>query len=516
MEAWEPPPKPSKCSHPIYSNYKNLVYLGRVPGGANYTKTPYFRELHPYANRVSNLEYFLQLSGDTYYVVKPTEENVNFTISTFEQRPPLTPTSPLQSKCFDYSLAYFDSIYGHLFEDCVATNEEVHEYIEFCKSSGYTGTFSGFRTKGDLVKSPQFNTWFHGKHHYNETPIWSCVPKGEYKDKQDILANKIRLFLIPPYELLYEQIRFGKRVSIRMKNYLWSAYGFNPYNGGTNQLAIQLKSKRNRIFYDVSGWDKFLCIMRDYYKIVEKRGSFDPTTLTEFRWTAINTYDFIFKTPFGDVFRKMYGNPSGSGVTTRDNTCCHIILFAAMLAECYYIKNEKFPPFPLIMSQVAKIFGDDIVASVDDDFDHICSPGYISSFFARFGMKTKYCVAEKDLDIEKMDFLGFKFTLKNNTYLPVYDIVRLSTSFIYKGQDDGSDDPFIARAFTLMVMSYPTEHYAHFKKGFQSICDFFTNSPKDYSNTVYSYLSLRNLPDIELQKMFTGFESNLSDLLIFF
>lgn len=513
---WVPPPKPKFAPHEEYSRFENLKYLGKLPNSAKYGLDNMCRRLHPF---VVNLDIGAldDIAGDVYYMVKPTDDNVNFSIRSLENRPKLELTSHFQIECLEQSYRFFNDQYGHLYNNGVATGEEINAYINYDKSSGYLGTFSGYRTKADIITDQAFNDWMYNNQHLSEIPIWSLTPKGEMKARSDIIVNKIRLFKIPPYDLLYEQIRFSKRSSIKFKMYKWSAYGFNPYSGGANTLAQNLLTMPIRFFYDLSGWDKFVPLMHAYYDIVRKNSTIPNNLKHNFEWMIRNTVNHVFKTPFGHVFMQSYGNPSGSGSTTRDNIGMHIILVASFLIEAYYSKFEKFPSVALLNSQVIKIFGDDIVGSVSEDFSGILDDGFLSNFFARFGMKLKYCVVERNLDIEKMDFLGFKFRKIGNRFYPLYDIQRLATSMIYEGLDDGTLEPFISRAFTLMVMSYPSEHFDVFKTFFQDICDYIHKAPfVDYSSTVYSYLSMRNVSRREIDKFFTGNESCNDKLFKFF
>lgn len=504
---WEPPPIPRWQPHNIYSNFTNLEYLGKVKGGTNYGSENMFRRLHPITSDL-DITNLTKIAGDVFYMVKPTFDNVNATLNSLEQRPVLAPTSALQMDCLERSYEFFSNQYGHLYRDSIANPEEINEYINYDKSSGFTGTHSGFRYKRDLATDPDFDNWLMNNRHLDSVPIWSLSPKGEFKQRTDIEINKIRLFKIPPYDLLYEQIRFSKRVSLKFKLYKWSAYGFNPYRGGTHNLAEQLLTQPIRFFYDLSGWDKFVPLMRAYYDLVRKNSTIPEHLKKNFEWMVRNTVSCVFKSPFGDVFRQNYGNPSGSGATTRDNIAMHIILVASFLIEAYYIKFGKFPTESLLNAQVIRIFGDDIVGAVSEDFSHILEKDFLPHFFSRFGMKLKYCTVERNLSIEKMDFLGFKFKKVGDKYYPLYDIQRIATSAIYEGLDDGTNEPFISRAFTLMVMSYPSEHYKTFKLYFQSICDLYMKSSElEYSQTVHSYLALRNLPDSEINKFFTGNES---------
>lgn len=513
-ESWTPPPKITFAYHPTYSLYKNMTYVGYMRGGTTYGKEKMYRKIHPVTTNLAHTD-LLNIAGEEYYMVKPTEENVNKTIFSLEDRPAAIPFEH-QEMTLNYGLDYFNHIYGHLYEDCMSTPEETVNYINFDRSSGTIGSFSDLRTKFDLTQDTEFNEWFYQNKHLDTIPIWSLSPKSEFKNKNDIINNKIRLFVIPPYDLLYEQIRFGKRVSIRFKNFGWSAYGFNPYKGGANAIAQKLASKRVRFFYDVRGWDKYNPLMRKYYNIVSARSTYPKRYHKNFVWQVINTIKQRIKTPAGDVLDRDYANPSGSGITTRDNIGIHAIMTADYLSLAYFLKYNKLPSFELVSQQCIYIFGDDIVGAVDEEFDYITQPNFFDKFFAGFGMSLKYCQCSHDLPITEMEFLGFKFHKIRGKYYPRYDLKRLATSMLYEGNDDGTIEPYISRVFTLMVMSYPHDEFLIFKHYFQELCDYLMKSPtRDYTNTVFSYLSMRNLPEAEIDRFYTGNESSNLDFLYF-
>ncbi len=164
--------------------------------------------------------------------------------------------------------------------------------------------------------------------------------KVEYCNKEDRAAHKIRLFQIPPVELLLGQLMFGKQISLNLMGYHWSAYGFNPFSGGFPALATSLLRKPRRGCYDVSGWDKFIPLMRTLYASLTKFMSFrSPEEEAHWKWVFKNTVAYFFKSDDGRVFLKTYGNASGTGVTTRDNIFMHVILFASALFEAYFQKN---------------------------------------------------------------------------------------------------------------------------------------------------------------------------------
>lgn len=488
--------------------YTNLKFLGVVPAGSNLKDGPtYERYIHPITSELNNvhIQELIQIAGNKYYMSVPTLSNVEHSIKVFEDRPPIGYWNDVDKKFKCHALNYLNQQYGHLFNDCLSNSEELAEVIDYTKSPGYPATQYGFNSKGQLIQDDDFNLFLHSNGHLKQIPIWSVCPKKEFKELADLKALKIRLFTIPPHPLLYEQLRFGKKVSERLKLYKWSAYGFNPYSGGANNLANLILSKRVRLFYDISGWDKFLALLCDVFNIAVQNSTFDPIYQKNFKWMLINTMNYYFKTPKGELFLKNYGNPSGSGTTTRDNILAHIIIIAHALIECYYFKHGSFPLQSYLNEQIVRIFGDDAILSLDEDFEHILTEGYLAQHFHKYGLKLKFLYGGLDYDVEQMQFLGFNFTKKNNLYYPLYDMERLATSFVYQGNGSLSREAYVSRAFTLMVMSYPSEYFNTFYKAFQSLIDHVAVTP--VTPIEASYVSLRNIPATAISSLFTGVES---------
>ena len=150
------------------------------------------------------------------------------------------------------------------------------------------------------------------------------------------------------------------------------------------------------------------------------------------------------------------------------------------------------------------IFGDDIIGSVDPEFDFITTPSFFQDFYKPFGMKIKYVSASYGLPLSNCDFLGFKFHNIDGLYYPLYDIQRLATSMIYKSSSQDTSASFVSRSFTLFIMSYPSPHFEVFKQSWHDVCDHFS---QDTNSVVQSYLTLRNVKTTEIIAFYQGSES---------
>lgn len=503
---WDPTPPRIKPVH--LGDYKNLIPMGIVPAGSNLKDgLPYERYLHPISTKIDN-RYFTklrELAGDKFYMSVPTKENIRFSIRTFEDKPPVGYMSEHDKKVQFLAVNFLDQQYGHLFNNCISDSEEIASYIDWSKSAGYPMNQQGFRNKAQLIQDKNFQEYMFNQAYLKTIPIWSVHPKKEFKELEDLKNLKIRLFTIPPYPLLFEQLRFGKKVSEKLKGFEWSAYGFNPYNGGANQLATSLLQYDIILFYDVKGWDKFLSILHHVWGVAYKHSNIPDHLQENFIWTLKNTSDYYFKTPDGQVFLKNYGNPSGSGTTTRDNILAHVIIIAHALMEAYFQKVGKIPTRDVLLAQFVKIFGDDNILGLTSNFSYMLNDNFLESHFHKYGLSLKFKYGGFGYDIEKAQFLGFTFKKKDNFYYPLYDIQRLATSFLYQGDSSKNREAYISRAFTLMVMSFPSEHYETFRGAFQSICDYVGS--ENLTSTERSFVNMRNIDTHEIQSLFTGQES---------
>lgn len=514
---WRACPAIIPTLHSRYMNFTNLSFLGKVPAGSNLKdKLPYIRDrniFNQYLGRSENEE-ITKIAGDKFYLSVPNLENVEFSISTFENRPPVN----FNDRYHDMALNYLDSCYRSTCENAISTSEEIATYIDYSRSCGYPANHFGFKDKRELMLNSDFQTWLFNNQHLREIPIWSVCPKEEFKDIADLKNNKIRLFTIPPYALLYEQLRFGKKISENLKNFRWSAYGFNPYSGGAHRLAQKLLQKKIRLFYDVSGWDKFFPLLPDVFNFIGAHSQIPEHLIPNFKWMCYNTANYVFKTPAGHCFLKQYGNPSGSGTTTRDNILGHVIILASALFECYFIKHGIYPTMQLVSDQIIFLFGDDSVISLDVEFDHILSEGYLESHMAKYGLKLKFLFGGLDYPIEKMQFLGFNFKEIDGYYYPLYDMQKLCSSILYRNGRNDSREAYTSRLFIIMIMSFPDkEKFTLLKRAFKNWCNYLVQHQESLTETEKSYLNMSSLQDSDIRNMFTGLESStISDDLFFF
>jgi len=443
-------------------NFINLKFQGTLPVRTRMSDSTIDRkrDLSRFSRHGSSfLSELIGLAGDNFYVVVPTRDMVEKVMRKWEDRPPHDLS---KVRWLDHALLFLKAQYGHLFKDAIASDEEVFYWIDMSKSGGYPATYFLLRTKRDVFSDSGFVEFFEN-FDYVRPGIWSISPKKEILPLATIDEGKCRLFCIPDTILVFNQLKFGKKASIRMKNYKWSAYGFNPYGGGCDRLAQKLLSKPIRFYYDVSGWDKFLPILDSIYLIIRGEMDFEDDELRKrFDWTMINTVVMHCKMYDGTVYIKDYGNGSGSGTTTRDNILAHIVIISVILVTAFYEKYGKLPTSAYLDSQIINLFGDDSICAVDEEFDYVLKPNFVADIFALFGMTLKYFHGGWDYPLKDMEFLGFSFFHTCDGYLPLYNEVRLATGLIYDGVNSNTREAFVSKAFAISYMSYPCSHHKFF------------------------------------------------------
>jgi hypothetical protein len=450
---------------------------------------------------VIGLQKLKDIAGDKFFVVCPTETNYYKTVTSWDVKPEYR-YSGTESHMF--GMLFFEHYYRDIMQNCVATSEEICAYIDWTKSPGFPHTYFGFRTKEQLVLALA-DTMFYER--TGTLTFWNVSGKVEFKNLADIEENKIRLFQIPAFELLFSQLKFGKRISLRLMNYEWSKYGFNPYSGGFNKLAETLLKKRYRGCYDVSGWDKFLPLLKDIYSVLKRQCGIPEEDWDEFLWTVENTCEFMLKLRNGNVLLKDYGNASGSGCTTRDNIFGHVIIFAAGLFAAYKRKNGESPSFSLVRDQLVNLYGDDNVFAVDEEFSLMTDPEFLAGHLGNYGLKLKFFFGGLDADLHTLSFLGASFKkMPSGLWYPLYDVERLATTMIYES-DVLTLSQHLGKAFTLMVMSRPSDKFDIFHEAYRALVssDLVRNNLEDPSIAAYAFVGTPSVHDIDA--FFTGCES---------
>jgi len=325
-------------------------------------------------------------------------------------------------------------------------------------SAGVIFAQMGLPKKGDVIRANLHNSEFSSPD-FDKDVIWKVSGKVEPRLRSDYVGEKKqRTFIIEPFDHLWHTKREYGMQNVAMKNHGWSAYGFNPYEGGVNRLAHLLAEHDRHIMLDGKGWDRILPHMREVYALRNLYKK--PSPLLD--WTYRNLICSILVCPNGDVIYKEWGNNSGSGNTTCDN----ILAMSICLSHVYLYLG--YTPEEIRSNVFVAVFGDDVVAS--DSFgcsDEELEAAYHHVFTNLYGVVLDPFVITRS--ICDLTFLGFAFAKYHDWYIPCYPLSKLCASA--KGNVKGMTvDGELGKLTSLMLMSA-----GHGK----AVFDFFRNAVLD-------------------------------------
>jgi len=205
------------------------------------------------------------------------------------------------------------------------------------------------------------------------------------------------------------------------------------------------------------------------------------------------------------VIHKQYGNASGSGTTTRDNIFGHIIIFAAGLYKAYLAKTGVAPPLSLVHDQLVSLYGDDNVFALDDEFSLMCDEKFLAEHLGTYGLKLKFFYGGYDADLHTLSFLGANFKYFNGSWYPQYDVKRLATTMLFE-KDRLSLSQHLSKAFTLMVMSRPSEEFDLFYRAYSSLV-MSDEVQRNVDDPVIRAYAFAGVPEVHLiDAFYTGSE----------
>lgn len=341
----------------------------------------------------------------------------------------------------------------------MANPDEILSGLNLATSPGIPLTSLGFHKKRDVLNSPWGREYLYKSRVFE--PVWRVVAKEEWYHQDDLKNGKIRTFIIPPFKFLVLQKLYFQAQNECLIGHHWSAYGFNPYYGGTERLAIKLIGKGRKIFimYDVVGWDRLLNFLREIYSL--RVSCHAPADRKEALWVAGKSCKCTLLLADGTVIEKNDGNNSGSNNTTSDNILAHEKLLAYFLINLYDGDIEQ------LQHVMSSLFGDDNVFSIPAaDHDHEDIKELLISVFSEFGYGLDPIVVSSKL--EDMEFLGFKFGFKYGHWLPLYKVERIMASFCFVYEKNIPIKAQISKAFTLMIMLWP-----HGGSVYKTACDAY-------------------------------------------
>ncbi len=389
-------------------------------------------------------------------------------------------------------------VYGPLFEyeTRMVPPEELVPQYSLDTSSGVPMQQAGLKKKRDVLRS-EYGRKYMTDFGMNYIPVWRVSGKREWLHKDDLDAHKVRTFIVPPFKFLHQQKTFFHSQNVAMKNFHWSAYGFNPYQGGTNEIAQRLLVNNVFVMYDVKGWDRKVPNMRTVYKLRTKfhKGNAQKAA----KLVGDLTCRTVLVLCDGTLVCRKNGNNSGSGSTTNDNILCHTFILAYVLFKLYEGREQ------LVRRVVAFLFGDDDALSLPDtgktneEIETTFREGFLD-----FGLELDPFLVTRDLS--QIEFLGFYFTKVGSTWLPRYKIDRLLAAFCYEIDKSVTHDKSISKAYALMVMAYPHggEKYNLMRRAYK----LYLRTLHDSEDSVVRSYVLAGVPSNEaISDFYTGRET---------
>lgn len=348
------------------------------------------------------------------------------------------------------------------------TTEEVLGGMDMDKSNGVPWGPMGFKKKSHFFSSAYCRAHLMRAYEQEFKVVWKATPKTEWYHVDDLDANKVRTFIIPPTEMVYwGKFAYGRQNEL-LKGLGWSAYGFNPYSGGVDRLAREMLRHKIYISYDVRGWDRQLPILPEVYEFRNTKGQL-PKGLED--WLTSNLCCTVVLLPDGTLVLKYIGNNSGSPNTTSDNILAHTMILFYVLLHLYSGDLDA------VWDVVANLFGDDNCMGVPDpgvSFQEI--EGVFRSCYLDFGLELDPFIISSTLGDH--EFLGFKFKYfpDLDRWLPEYNIGRLVASFCYTIEGGMTPAKCVSKAWTLTLMAS-----VHGGEVFRLMCQTLN----EYCNTLY-------------------------------
>lgn len=438
-------------------------------------------------------EDFAPLIGD-YYACKGDVRSTDISIRKMDfTRCKDYKENPFWKRAVDYVYSQIHDI----FKVGISPAEEFITDMDFSTASGLPWTLLGLKKKSEVMENPEtLNYVIHPDYALRMgTPYWRVSPKAEWMSKKDLDSGKVRTFIIPPIHFLWWQKVLYSRQNKALKSRFWSAYGFNPYQGGTHSMAIELTKNKHFFSYDVKGWDRLFTLMAKIYRM---RNFKMPWHLADIvKWVTENSINSYLVIPSGDIVYKCIGNNSGSGNTTCDNILGHFLM-AALVVFNYYNGD-----LDLINQVKMFVFGDDMIGSLPVVYPHRSFEQCCRDVFKLFGYTLDPFLLSDNL--ADHSFLGFQFVYIGTHWIPRYSVGRLAASFAHSIERQKVDAQ-VAKMWSLTVMSAGNGKEVFDQ--FRSCTKYILKHLPDGENTVVDSFKAVGVPKYErVLQFYCGLET---------
>lgn len=288
-----------------------------------------------------------------------------------------------------------------------------------------------YNKKGVAYHNHYEDIYDYCKSPYGIDVLWTSMGKSnEILPVLKVVNGECRTLIYPPLHFLVLQGMFFDDLDDLLKSgWFWSAYGFNPYSGGYDELYRMLENFKYKHKGDIKKMDRSLethLTLRAYR--LRRRVSTHPE---DPRWDYIidKMANKMVVLPNGLIFVTPRV-ASGSRDTTSTNTLVHM---GAQLYHIIRMYNKVGCPVYISFirrNNFAKDYSDDHVAASNHKF--ISSYVHRRKSYAQLGLELK---AEEDLVIEEMEtefgFLGGLPIKINGHYYPLYNGDKIIDSLTY-------------------------------------------------------------------------------------
>jgi len=423
------------------NTYEFFNYLGKLPSPPKpLFVNPYLEKGYLYETKVpEDMKIWFDENAGDYCYTYDTKRTLDVSVRKMDKA---VCRNYLDHPLWPACVSLLHKKWGPQLAVSQMTPSEIIQDMDLTKAPGWLETHRGFRTKGDCILGGLIDE-FMDSTILKEIPLWKVSGKNEIKETAVYVGEmKQRTFIIEPMSMLWQDKKIFGRQNEAIKDFWWSAYGFNPYEGGVSRMADRLSHFKRYWEWDVKGFDRLFPHMKDVQDLRCESIPDDPFK----QWVARNKQISTIVLPNGDVVEKSWGNNSGSGTTTGDNIIG--MSFPIILAFLELGLNE------VEIDSIVEcfIFGDDVLGGDNINVsDEVFREVFVKTF-SLFGFEFDPFVISHSL--EGMTFLGFSLhEIEPRVFVPIYKLPRLCYSFQHALTKGVHIDKELSKMISLMLMS---------------------------------------------------------------
>ena len=253
-----------------------------------------------------------------------------------------------------------------------------------------------------------------------------------------------------------------------------------------HRLARELLARRHRGCQDWSGYDRLFPYLSYVYDIRhEYLLNVHDIPDDRIKWVEENTVCSFLIDPQGDVFYKSWGNNSGSGNTTCDNTSVNE--FLGIYAMVCIDEDTSLDD---IANEVNyHIYGDDETHAASDKYQLLCNEQFMREFAKKIGLELKFFRGGENYPLEQIGFLGYTYREIHGFWIPRFDDDKILFSLIHTYKTLKLDQ-FVSKVYSLVLLSFGTDIFPLCCRFFDDLLESVKNSTDP---TVKSFV-LRGVP----------------------